>query len=173
MPEVIISGGGPTGMMLASELRLHDVDVLVLEKETEPSKLVRSLGLHPRSIEILHQRGLLDRFLEQGKQYPGAARIAGIDKPWPAGVDTAHGYVLGIPQPVTDRLLTERAVELGAEIRRGAEVVEVEQDDEGVTVELAGGSTEQVLRTLPHEVPAQVREADQERFRPARAIARA
>jgi 2-polyprenyl-6-methoxyphenol hydroxylase-like FAD-dependent oxidoreductase len=60
MSEVIISGGGPTGMMLASELRLHDVDVLVLEKDAEPSKLVRSLGLHPRSIEIMDQRGLLD-----------------------------------------------------------------------------------------------------------------
>ena len=73
MSEVIISGGGPTGMMLASELRLHDVDVLVLEKDAEPSKLVRSLGLHPRSIEIMDQRGLLDRFLAHGQQYPGAA----------------------------------------------------------------------------------------------------
>ena len=123
MPEVIISGGGPTGMMLASELRLHDVDVLVLEKDAEPSPLVRSLGLHARSIEIMDQRGLLDRFLAHGQQYPGGARrFAGIDKPLTATLDTAHGYVLGIPQPVTDRLLAERAVELGAEIRRGQEV---------------------------------------------------
>jgi rifampicin monooxygenase len=103
--DVIISGGGPTGMMLASELRLHDVDVLVLEKDAEPSKAVRSLGLHPRSIEIMDQRGLLDRFLAHGQQYPGGAgRFAAIDKPRPANLDTAHGYVLGIPQPVTDRL---------------------------------------------------------------------
>jgi len=137
VPEVIISGGGPTGMMLASELRLHDVDVLVLEKDAEPSPLVRSLGLHPRSIEIMDQRGLLERFLAHGKQYPGAARFAGIDKAWPANLDTAHGYTLGIPQPVSDRLLAERAVELGAEIRRGHEVRGVEQDNDGVTVELA------------------------------------
>ncbi len=140
MPEVIISGGGPTGMMLASELRLHDVDVLVLEKEAEPSPLVRSLGLHPRSIEIMDQRGLLDRFLAHGRQYPGATRFAGIDRPWPADLDTAHGYVLGIPQPVTDRLLAERATELGAVIRRGGEVTGVEPDDDGVTVELADGA---------------------------------
>ena len=77
MPEVIISGGGPTGMMLASELRLHDVDVLVLEKDAEPSQLVRSLGLHARSIEIMDQRGLLDRFLAHGKQpYRGSIRAA-------------------------------------------------------------------------------------------------
>jgi len=90
MSEVIISGGGPTGMMLASELRLHDVDVLVLEKDAEPSQLVRSLGLHPRSIEIMDQRGLLDRFLAHGQQYPGPRRFAGIDKPSTATLDTAH-----------------------------------------------------------------------------------
>ncbi|WP_108250231.1 rifampin monooxygenase [Planctomonas deserti] len=140
MTDVIIVGGGPTGMMLASELRLHDVDVLVLERDAEPSAMVRSLGLHPRSIEILDQRGLLDRFLAHGTRYPGAARFAGIDRPWPPDLDTAHGYVLGIPQPVTDRLLTERAVELGADIRRGAEMMGVEQDDDGVTVELADGA---------------------------------
>ncbi|MGC5171797.1 rifampin monooxygenase [Microbacterium sp. DT81.1] len=140
MPEVIISGGGPTGMMLASELRLHGVDVLVLEREAEPSRMVRSLGLHPRSIEILDQRGLLERFLEHGQQYPGATRFAAIDEPWPPDLDTAHGYVLGIPQPVTDRLLAERAAEIGAEIERGHEVVGVEQDEDGVTVELADGT---------------------------------
>ena len=141
MFDVIISGGGPTGMMLASELRLHDVDVLVLEKDAEPSQLVRSLGLHPRSIEIMDQRGLLDRFLARGRQYPGGARhFAAIDKPWPANLDTAHGYILGIPQPVTDRLLAERAAELGAQIRRGQEVTGVGQDNDGVTVELADGT---------------------------------
>jgi rifampicin monooxygenase len=140
MSEVIISGGGPTGMMLASELRLHDVDVLVLEKDAEPSVLVRSLGLQPRSIEIMDQRGLLDRFLALGQQYPGGVgRFAGIATASPAVLDTAHGYLLGIPQPVTDRLLVERAVELGADVRRGHEVTGVEQDGDGVTVELADG----------------------------------
>ena len=67
-------------------------------------------------------------------------RFAGIDKPSPVTLDTAHDYVLGIPQPVTDRLLAERAVELGAQIRRGHEVTGVEQDDDGVTVELADGA---------------------------------
>lgn len=141
MVDVIISGGGPTGMMLASELRLHNVDVLVLERDAEPSQQVRSLGLHPRSIEIMDQRGLLERFLAHGKQYPGAGgRFAGIDKPPPANLDTAHGYVLGLPQPVTDRLLAERAVELGAQVRRGCEVAGFEQDAEGVSVDLADGT---------------------------------
>ncbi|ALV46246.1 FAD-dependent oxidoreductase [Arthrobacter alpinus] len=140
MFDVIISGGGPTGMMLASELRLHNVDVLVLEKDAEPNLAVRSLGLHPRSIEIMDQRGLLERFLEQGKQYPGGAgRFAGIEPPRPITLDSAHDYILGIPQPVTDRLLAERAVELGAKIRRGTEVTDIEQDEHGVSVHLADG----------------------------------
>jgi rifampicin monooxygenase len=140
MFDVIISGGGPTGMMLASELRLHDLDVLVLERDAEPSQLVRSLGLNPRSIEIMDQRGLLDQFLAHGRQYPGPRQFAGIDKPSTVTLDTAHGYILGIPQPVTDRLLAERAVELGAQVRRGHELTGVEQDDSEVTVELADGT---------------------------------
>ena len=141
MFDVIVSGGGPTGMMLASELRLHKVDVLVLEKDAEPNKAVRSLGLHPRSIEIMDQRGLLERFLAQGRQYPGTAgRFAGIDTGRPAPLDTAHNYVLGIPQPATDRLLAERAAELSAQIRRGAEVAGLAQDRDGVDVELTDGT---------------------------------
>ncbi|WP_454698442.1 rifampin monooxygenase [Arthrobacter humicola] len=140
MFDVIISGGGPTGMMLASELRLHDVDVLVLEKDAEPGTAVRSLGLHPRSIEIMDQRGLLERFLAHGQQYPGVGGFAAIDKPRTANLDTAHAYVLGIPQPVTDRLLAERAGELGAQIRRGCEVTGVEEDRDGVNVGLGDGT---------------------------------
>ncbi|URN13436.1 FAD-dependent monooxygenase [Streptomyces radiopugnans] len=126
--------------MLACELRLHGVRVVVLEKETEPTGVVRALGLHVRSIEVMDQRGLLDRFLAHGRQYPVGGFFAASPSPRPARLDTAHAYVLGIPQPVTDRLLAERAAELGAEIRRGCEVTGLEQDEDGVTVELVGGT---------------------------------
>ncbi|WP_043270448.1 rifampin monooxygenase [Streptomyces sp. CT34] len=141
MIDVIVVGGGPTGLMLAGELRLHGVHVVVLERESEPLPYVRALGLHVRSIEMMDQRGLLDRFLAHGRQYPVGGFFAAIEKPAPERLDTTHPYVLGIPQTTTDRLLAERAVELGAEIRRGCELVGLRQDEHGVTVELGNGGT--------------------------------
>jgi 2-polyprenyl-6-methoxyphenol hydroxylase-like FAD-dependent oxidoreductase len=141
MIDVVVVGGGPTGLMLAAELRLHGVNVLVLERATEPTRQVRALGLHVRSIEVMDQRGLLERFLALGKQYPLGGIFAGIRKPPPDRLDTAHPYILGIPQTVTDRLLAEHAAGLGARIRRGCELVGLSQDEEGVTAALADGTS--------------------------------
>lgn len=139
MFDVIISGCGPTGAMLAAELRLHDVRVHVLEKETEPLSFVRIVGLHVRSLELMAMRGLLDRMLEHGRKRPAGGFFAAIDKPAPRDLDSAHAYLLGIPQPTIERLLEEHATQLGAQVRRGGAVTGFEQDDEGVTVELTGG----------------------------------
>ncbi|NJP47119.1 rifampin monooxygenase [Actinacidiphila epipremni] len=141
MSDVIIIGAGPTGLMLAAELRLHGVEVTLVERDAEPTKVVRALGLHARSIEVMDQRGLLERFLEVGKKYPVGGFFAAIRKPAPPHLDTAHPYVLGLPQPLIDRLLAERAAELGADIRRGLTLTGLTQDADGVTAQLADGTT--------------------------------
>ncbi|MFE3202025.1 rifampin monooxygenase [Embleya sp. NPDC059237] len=140
MVDVIVVGGGPTGLMLAAELRLHDVHTVVLEQSAEPSDRSRGRGLHTRSVEIMDQRGLLDRFLAAGDKFSIGAFFGGIQKKWPELLDTAHPYGLTVPQPVTERLLTEHALALGAEIRRGHAVVDVRQDNDQVSVETADGT---------------------------------
>ncbi|MEV5966959.1 rifampin monooxygenase [Kribbella sp. NPDC051952] len=140
MIDVIIAGAGPTGMMLAIELRLRGVQVVVLERDPAPTGHVRALGIHVRTIEMMDQRGLLEQFLANGQQYPMDGHFAGIPAPRPVQLNTTYQYTLGIPQPVTERLLTERAVELGTEIRRGTSLTGLSQDDDGVTADLADGT---------------------------------
>ncbi|MBW4717169.1 rifampin monooxygenase [Saccharothrix obliqua] len=140
MFDVIIAGAGPTGLVLAAELRLHGVRVLVLEREAAVSVRSRALGLHVRSIEVLDQRGLLERFLARGRKVVAGGFFAAIDVPWPEDLDTTHPYVLAIPQSTTEQLLAEHATGLGADIRRGCEVVGLRQDDRGVSVDLADGA---------------------------------
>src|SRR5579863_1840242 len=110
--EVVIAGGGPTGLILAAELALAQVDVLIVERRaTADPDRSRAGGLHARTIEVLDQRGVADRFLGEGKvmQIQGFGRIPLDISDFP----TRHPYGLAIPQIQTERLLETWTQELG------------------------------------------------------------
>jgi 3-(3-hydroxy-phenyl)propionate hydroxylase len=135
---VLIVGGGPTGLMLAGELALAGVEVAVLERrprrELEGS---RAGGLHSRTIEIMDQRGIAERFLAAGTTH-GVAPFAGamLDV---GDFPTRHPYTLGLWQRHIERLLGEWVEELGVPVHAGQEVAGFRQDDDGVEAELVGG----------------------------------
>jgi 2-polyprenyl-6-methoxyphenol hydroxylase-like FAD-dependent oxidoreductase len=136
--EVVIAGGGPTGLWLACELALNHVRVAVLERLAEPTGLSKALGLQSRSMEMLEYRGILDRFTAGNPEPPFLNfGLFPLDL---RGLDFPHPYGVVIPQARIEALLEQRAKELGAEIRRGHEVVGVSQDAHGVKVDVRTGS---------------------------------
>ncbi|HEY3504121.1 MAG TPA: FAD-dependent monooxygenase [Actinocatenispora sp.] len=136
--DVIVAGAGPTGLMLAAELRLAGADVLVVDRLAAPTTESRAGGLHPRTMEVLDQRGILGGFLAAGRRIQ-AAHFSGLRLDF-TDLPTRYPFLLGLLQAETERLLADRAAELGVPVRRGAEVVGLRQDDGGVDAELADGS---------------------------------
>jgi 2-polyprenyl-6-methoxyphenol hydroxylase-like FAD-dependent oxidoreductase len=137
---VVIAGGGPTGLMLAGELALAGVDVAIVERRAS-QELVgsRAGGLHSRTIEVLDQRGIADRFLSEG-QVVQVAAFAGT----PLDISdfpTRHPYGLGLWQNHIERILAGWVDELEVPIYREREVTGFAQDDTGVDVELSDGTS--------------------------------
>ncbi len=135
---VVIAGGGPTGLMLAGELALAGVDVAIVERR--PSQDLagsRAGGLHSRTIEVLDQRGIADRFLAEGQvaQVAGFAHVRLDIGDFP----TRHPYGLGLWQNHIERILAGWVRELGVPIHYGIEVTGFTQDDTGVDVALSDG----------------------------------
>jgi 2-polyprenyl-6-methoxyphenol hydroxylase-like FAD-dependent oxidoreductase len=135
---VVIAGGGPTGMMLAAELTLAGTDVAIVERRTD-SELEgsRAGGLHARSIEVLDQRGVADRFVSQGTTYP-VVHFASIQLDI-SDFPSRRPYVLGLWQKHIERIMADWVSELGVPVYRGLEVTGFTQDDTGVDVELSDG----------------------------------
>jgi 2-polyprenyl-6-methoxyphenol hydroxylase-like FAD-dependent oxidoreductase len=137
---VMIAGGGPTGQMLAGELALAGVDVVIVERRARQDvDGSRAGGLHSRTIEVLDQRGIAERFLSAGHvaQVQGFAGIPLDISDFP----TRHNYGLALWQSRFEPILAGWVGELGVPILRGREVVGCAQDDTGVDVELSGDTS--------------------------------
>src|SRR5215468_4554601 len=135
---VVIVGGGPTGLMLAGELALARVDVAIVERRASHDLAgSRAGGLHARTIEVLDQRGIADRFLAQGQvmQIGGFAMIPLDIGDFP----TRHNYGLALSQNRIEPILAAWVEELAVPIYRQREVTGFAQDDTGVDVELSDG----------------------------------
>jgi 2-polyprenyl-6-methoxyphenol hydroxylase-like FAD-dependent oxidoreductase len=135
--DVIIAGAGPVGLMLSCELRLLGVRPVVLERLEEPTGLSKALGIQGRGVDLLELRGLLERFAREGAVTPGLAHFAGIRLDVSRLKERPPKFLF-IPQARTEALLEARARELGVDLRRGRAVVGLDQDGEGVTVEVHG-----------------------------------
>lgn len=138
--QVLIVGGGPTGLMLAGELALAGVDVAIVERRTN-QELVgsRAGGLLARTIEVLDQRGIADRFLAEGTTAQ-LGTFGGISLDISA-LPTRHGYILGLWQRHIERILGGWVAELGAPVLRDREVTGFTQDDGGVAAEISDGTS--------------------------------
>jgi len=135
---VVIAGAGPTGMMLAAELSLAGIDVVVVEPRPGPDFVgSRSRGLHARTIEVLDQRGIAERFLEAG-QAMQVQSFAGVSLDI-GDFPTRHNYGLALAQKEFERILAGWIGELGVPIVREREVTGLTEDDAGVDVGLSDG----------------------------------
>jgi 3-(3-hydroxy-phenyl)propionate hydroxylase len=137
---VVIAGGGPTGLMLAGELALAGIQAVIVERRTDQGvEGSRAGGLHSRTIEVLDQRGIAERFLAAGQVHPALAFSGNVldisDLP------TRHNYVLALWQSVFEPILADWVGELGVPILRSREVVGFAQDESGVDVELSDGTS--------------------------------
>jgi 3-(3-hydroxy-phenyl)propionate hydroxylase len=135
--SVIIAGGGPTGLMLAGELSLAGIDVAIVERRRNQDLVgSRAGGLHSRTIEVLDQRGIADRFLSLGQvaQVAGFSQIRLDISDFP----TRHPYGLALWQNHIEQVLADWVNELGVSTYRGYEVTGVAQDGAGVDVQLSG-----------------------------------
>ena len=124
--EVVIVGGGPVGLWLACELALAKVKVAVLERRAERVAQSRALTVHGRTLETFALRGLAERFLSLGRPI-GGFHFGGLDTLLDFSVlESSFPFTLFLPQATTERLIEERALELGVDIRRGYLVEAIE-----------------------------------------------
>src|SRR3954451_13264914 len=136
MRQVMIAGAGPTGMMLACELRRAGVSVRLVDRADRRRPGSRTAGIHPRTLEVFDQRGMVEEFLAAGRPI-FAPHFAGIVVDW-STLPTRYPYMFGLLQYMTEAILERFTERMGVNIEWSTEVVGLDQDSGGVTVALRG-----------------------------------
>lgn len=138
--RVVVVGAGPTGLMLAGELALAGAEVVVLERRPDHTLVgSRAAGMTPRTLEVLDQRGIADRFLSEGRIIEVGPGFSGLTMDL-RGLPTRHSYVLGLLQYRVERILADWATDLGTTIHYDSEIIEIEQNSDSVDVTRADGT---------------------------------
>ncbi|MEV7096937.1 FAD-dependent monooxygenase [Amycolatopsis sp. NPDC051045] len=139
--DVLIAGAGPAGLLLAAELALAGVRTTIVERHPERPPYCRGFNLNSRSLDLLARRGLAEGLIAEGHRVPHAP-VTGLPGPLLLdGTATDHPFSLGIPQTRVEEVLEARALELGAEIRRGHELRSFTPAADSVTAQIHNGQT--------------------------------
>jgi 2-polyprenyl-6-methoxyphenol hydroxylase-like FAD-dependent oxidoreductase len=137
--DVIVVGAGPTGLMLVCELAMRGIRVRLVERRADTPNITRAFAVHARTLELLDSRGIAEDLLPHGvpiyEVAPAPGAVLDLRK-----LDSKYPMLLIAPQSWTERVLEARATQLGVHIMRGAEVVGLNQDADGVTVDLGDGT---------------------------------
>jgi 2-polyprenyl-6-methoxyphenol hydroxylase-like FAD-dependent oxidoreductase len=129
--QVVIVGAGPTGVMLAIELARREVAVRVLDKQASRPQETRAIGIHARTLEVFHQLGIVEEFLELGHRVDGVTVHSRARRPTRVrfgGLDSPYPFLLTLGQDQTQRILDERLESLGVEIERSVTALGLHQD---------------------------------------------
>ncbi|HRI64901.1 MAG TPA: FAD-dependent monooxygenase [Polyangium sp.] len=138
-PDVLIVGAGPVGLALGCSLRLHDVDCLVVDRNTGPVKESRATDIHARTLELCATLGITNALIARGKRshaawfYSGGHRVAGFSTD---ELPSPYPFILGLPQCATEEVLLARFLELGGRVLREHSFVKLEQFKDHVTTTL-------------------------------------
>jgi len=143
--RVIVIGAGPTGLMLAHELRLAGIDCTIVEKRAEQANLTRAFGVASRTLELLDARGMADELVAKGNRVERAALNGGVSIDL-TKIDSRYAMMLIAPQSLTEHMLEQRCIDAGVEFLRGTKLVGFDQDADGVTVTLETGSETRLER---------------------------
>jgi 2-polyprenyl-6-methoxyphenol hydroxylase-like FAD-dependent oxidoreductase len=143
--DVAVVGAGPTGLALAGELGLAGVRCRVLERRDDQPNITRAFAVHARTLELMDARGLADQIVARGNQVPSVSPTPGATLDL-STIASRFPMLLIVPQSGTERILEDRARELGVPVSYGAEVVGLEQDADGVRLEVLGGSGRETVQ---------------------------